>query len=211
MPTPSQRRRQFLKRPAYVLGLLLFLPLCRPIASATEVYAYHGFDYTYADGIYTTNDYVSGDFTTSSLLPPWLMGYSTPPLTYAFGDGYFDWTNTNSTLESFYIYTDAYGSIDYAVIEVEADFTIPNGPEVYGGIAVGFEPGAGDAASIYFDGLPAGSGYNHLQGKWGPNFDPPDTPEPASAVLTSAALLAFAFLARKRIAQGMRQSPQMHR
>lgn len=213
MPTPSQRRWQFSKRAAYILGLLLFVPLCRPIASATEVYAFLGFDYTSASGIYTTNDYVSGDFTTSSLLPP-NMYTDITPLTYAFGDGYFEWTSDNSTASRFQVLTDPYGTILGANISIVGTVSLPyQYTTLWWSGQILIDAFSGELAIASLGGYPLGlaNSYGTGGGKWGPNFDPPDTPEPASAVLTSAALLAFAFLARKRIAQGIRLSPQMHR
>jgi hypothetical protein len=214
MPAPSQWQRQFLKRPAYILGLLLFVPLCRPIASATEVYAYLGADYASATGLYTTSDYISGEFTTSAPIPPNFAGIIVP-MTYAFGDGFFDWTNNDSTLVQLQLQTDRYGTILFATLTLFGDFFVPTGTSVVhfqGEMQISNQDVAvlGNATDLY---PPVASAQTAGPGKWGPNFDPPASgvPEPASAVLSSAALLAFAFRARTRLSRSIQQFTPMHR
>ncbi len=183
------------------------MPLCRPIASATEVYAYLGADYTSVDGPYTTNDYISGSFTTSSILPPNLTNSPITPLAWSFGDGIFDWTNSNSIDLVSDVSTDAYGTLTSAYIELYGTLLIPQPPDSpLQFVGEMFIRAWGDDVTLYdlnYGPSPIGEASNSVPGKWGPDFDPPDNvvPEPASVVLfTSAALLAFAFRGRRRLA-----------
>lgn len=205
---PSHQRPAFLKRFACALGLLVFGSLCTPVALATEVYAYLGSDYTSAHGIFTTSDYVSGVFTTSTVLGPNLQDASVIPLSYSFGDGVYDWTPSDSYINNinatFTVSTDAYGTPTAVTIDLF------NGlPLAFGGnacIACTFEIApTGDSVLINFIlGGSGGSASNTTAGEWGPDFDPPSTPEPATAALTLAVLIAFAFSARRRIARSIR-------
>lgn len=223
--TLSRRRRIFLLRPSCILGLLVYATLCGPIAHASEVYAYKGFDYTGASGIYTTNEYIFGDFTTATRLPPNLSDFAITPLTFAFGDGFFALTDTNATIAFFRVTTDSYGTVTAANIQVDTDVSQTTvcspGPycsplvEIIGAITIDGTQGDNTEGMLvlmsFGDTLIMGNAGNNAPGRWGPQFDPPSVPEPASAVLTSLALLALAFRARKQIARGIRQSTQMHR
>lgn len=203
LPTATQRLPSFLT----LVGLLLFAPLCGPMASAAEVYAYLGADYTFAADIYSTSDYISGVFTTSTPLVPDLSDSSVTPLSYSFSDGVFDWTNHNTTIMEFEVTTDQFGTVTSASIELDggsyfpcsgASTTCSGGFDNVLTINTGAQPGdsvvVGQAAGL------TGEGISSASGKWGPDFDPPSAPEPASVALTSAALLAFVFRARKRTA-----------
>lgn len=197
MPTHSQSRRILSSRTASVTGLLLFATLFRPPAKATEVYAYQGQDYTFATGGYTTADYISGDFTTPTPLAANLTGHGIVPQTYSFADGYFDWTNTDSTIQTFTVTTDAYGTLASADIQLS---------QLHGSDAsyLYITPG-GDSVATGLDLHPAGDATNSTAGIWGPDFDPlpPAVPEPASVFLASTALVAFALRAGKRIGRGV--------
>jgi len=195
-------------RPVCILGLLLFAPLCGALAHAAEVYAYLGSDFTSAYFPYTTSDFISGLFTTSIPLGPDLVGETIVPATYSFSDGSFDWTSSNSSISSLTVTTDAYGTLESASVSiVGSDPGLPFPGATCEGCHLDIAT-SGD--SIGEEELGIGTtldGYasNSTPGIWGPDFDPVGgSPEPATAGLVATALLAFAFLSRKRIAQGVR-------
>ncbi|SPE26737.1 exported hypothetical protein [Candidatus Sulfopaludibacter sp. SbA3] len=219
--TLSQRRRTFLIRPAYVLGLLFFAPLLTPLATANEVYAYLGDNFTFATFPYVTSDYISGDFTTSTILGPNLTDYPITPQTYSFSDGVFDWTQTNTTIDTFprsahltqfLVTTDGYGTLESATFELfqiidKAPWSTIGSTQI-GELMVG---PTGDYASFAPSTGITSFAINNTPGLWGPDFDPPGgVPEPATGFLTLTALLAAAFRARTRIAQGLRPSAPTH-
>lgn len=206
---PSQRRWPFLKWSAWILGVLVFALFCTPPASASMVYAYLGADYSTATGVYTTGDYVSGEFTTLVPLAPNLDFAAFTPSTFAFSDGVFSWTNVNTLLDSFSIVTDGYGTVTEASIDLIPNESAPPWSllSLAGGPQLVISP-TGDLVNATSE----GHALTGAAGIWGPDFDPPGgAPEPASAVLTATVLLAFLFRARKRIAQGLRQSAQSWR
>jgi hypothetical protein len=216
-----QRRRTFLKRPARILGLLVCAALCGPLAHAAEVYAYLGSNFTTVSGIYTTSDYVSGEFTTLTPLDPNLVNQSITPASYSFSNGVFDWTDANSSFFPWYpllATTDAYGTLLSASFELTSTYGPPWTASL-GGFSYGngilLVSSAGDESYTHTNGTaPAalydGDGASVQVGKWGPDFDPIDTPEPATPHLTLSAFLAVALLARKRIAPGPRQPTSIH-
>ena len=192
----SHRRPAFLTRSACALGLLLLASLCAPAALASEVYAYLGSNYTTTSGVYTPSDYIFGDFTTSTQLAGGLVNKSGTPLSFAFGDGVYDWRSSDSyTAVSFEVSTDASGTPTAVTIDLTVVINYISG-QFCAVCQLKITP-TGDSVSVS-----DGTGSNTTAGKWGPDFDPP-TPEPASAVLTLAALIAFAFPARKRITRSI--------
>jgi hypothetical protein len=210
-----------------VLAVPILVPLCVPSATAAEVYAYQGYDYaTVANGTtlveYSTLDSIAGDFTTSTPLAPNLNRDITP-LTYSFGDGLFDWTNNNSTVEDFNVTTDVYGTVTGADIIIyptglvgEWDICTNStcaDPFVFGELHIlnGLSSGNGDSADLDYQ-VPSSccreyyesSGSNNAAGLWGPDFDPLTTPEPASFGLMFTTLMTLGFWSRRRITGGTR-------
>lgn len=212
-----------------LLTISIFVPLCAPNATADEVYAYQGSDYTSVFNTltplgstgasleaYSMSDSISGDFTTSTPLGPNFSGDITP-LTYSFGDGLLDWTNNNS-VGHFYGTTDAYGTLISAdvflnSIELPGVWDYCAAPSLCGSVD-GFlsienepgSPGNGDNVQLSYS-VPFSSNLvpeftmasNSTPGIWGPDFDPSGVPEPATFILMLTALMAVAFWGRRRI------------
>jgi len=198
----------FLKRGALVLGLLLVVSVSARSARADAIYAYLGYDYTYADGSYTISMSVSGDFTAAMALGPNLVDYIVTPLTFDFVNGLYDFTNLNTVYSSFQVDTDNSGNITGTDIQLRINLPPFQGSPTFSLVDL-YSPG-GDHS---FDYLANGfvyylqSALNSTPGVWSEEPAPAPTPEPATAALALTALLASLFVAHWRKSRELPDAP----
>jgi len=189
-------------RPAVGPGVLIWATFCTPLANAGAVYTYTGNDFTVASTPFTTADKVTGSFTVSTALGANLSLASITFTSFTFSDGVDTVTNATATPVSFAVTTNSLGLITdwYIGIDGSAGSMIQTlGP-------------TSDLTNCCSDIAENASGeaYN-AKGDNGSWLTSGPVPEPSPFVLTTTALLALAFVARKRFALGIRRSTQMHR
>jgi hypothetical protein len=203
------------------IGMLL-MALCVHSANAGPItlYGYTGNDFTTAVAPFTTSDNIYGSFTVATLAPD-LNAQTIIPTSYDFSDGVNQYTSTNGSTIDIFVNTSGDGEIAYWVITVENSartWFASTGWYPYG-LIMGwgqFEDYAMSTESGWspdpWRGQCANCDYvQNAPGTWSSMSSNITTPEPATGVLTPIALLVLAFGARKRVAQGIRFSPQMPR
>jgi len=212
---------------SFVAAVIIMAAFCAPNADASDTvtYIYTGNDYTEACGElhylggpctagsdYTTNEGVNGWFTISEPLGDDLVFSRIVPISYGFSDGAFIYDPTNSYLFEFLFGTDAQGKIDEWAVHIISDCAGGVGPctgvwwlvpqagsvdtyNVPSGLVV---DEGGDTRATYANNF-NDPGTWTLESSGGPTT----TPEPSSVALMSTALLALAFVARKRTARSL--------
>ena len=98
---------------AVLVSVILLLPM--PMLADSFTYTYTGNDFTNfnASGepqVYTTSDFVSGEFTLSAPLADYSGGYL-DPTSFSFSDGYQTISNINASDPTFYVLTNGEGAI----------------------------------------------------------------------------------------------------
>jgi hypothetical protein len=159
-------------------------------------YTYTGNDFTAAEGPYNTTDSVTGFFTYSAL-PENDDGEETFPTSYTFTDGVQTYDMGNSGIALFELWTNATGEITGWFIDLGSG--ADNYMWTYDDPAS--TPWAQDGSQL--EGPPVnGGGYiNNDPGVW---TESSTLPEPSSAVLMPTALVAVAFVARRRVGRRSR-------
>jgi hypothetical protein len=189
-------------RPAVGPGVLIWATFCTPLANASAVYTYTGNDFTGAPAPFTTSDSITGSFTVATALGANLSLASISPTSFAFSDGVDTVTNLTANSASFSVATNSLGLITDWSIEI--NYNVGDGPliQTLGPIR--------DLSNCCAD---IAENASHTVSASNPRGDNGSwaAPEPAPLALTASALLAFAFVARKRFALGLRRSTQMHR
>jgi len=167
------------------------------------MYTYTGSHFLYADGPFTTSDSITGWFTTSAPLDADIV-YEEPidPTSFNFSDGLdtFDPADTNPEMSSVWIATGSQGEIVSWTITLyisnSDDWLITSGPSQDQPGDTANAPG-GIASGRPF--VPGGGVTPYVPGTWTST----PTPEPLSVGLMFTALLALAFVARKRTARSL--------
>jgi hypothetical protein len=159
------------------------------------LYSYQGNDFSSVWGAYSTNESISGTFTVygpTGNIPADNNGLPTmSPIWYSFTDDNETLNPTNSYIQTFDVGTDANGDISYWFIDIVEnnttnDFITTQFPDNlstsvdFGGVNTSPSPGYGINSEE--------------PGVW--TMTGVQSPEPTPALLTSAALLALAFVAR---------------
>jgi hypothetical protein len=190
-----------------------------PALADTITYTYTGQDFLYfnANGepqVYTTSDFVSGDFTLSAPLADSLTSFTAiDPLSFSFSDGVDTITSANSSASAtIEVETNATGEITGWLIEVEAPGSIGVDQIT---TSDGYAANAGDVGVFgqyedYYDcggpvlcGRPYfADGYNvssdgSSAGTWAV-AEVAATPEPGSLMLVAIGLLGGAAFVRRR-------------
>jgi hypothetical protein len=188
-------------RPAVGLGVLILATFCAPLTKAGVIYTYTGNDFTTAAAPFTTDDSITGSFTVLAAFGDDLSLTFFTPTSFTFSDGVDTVTNVTAISSYFGVATNSLGQISDWVVginEVTGPLIQTFGPT--SGLPYGYADEAANAShTIYAGTLPGDNG------SW------TESPEPSPFVLTATALLALAFVARKRVAQGIRQSTPLHR
>ncbi|MGO9095872.1 MAG: PEP-CTERM sorting domain-containing protein [Bryobacteraceae bacterium] len=205
-------------RRAFALAVIIMAVFCAPSANADYTYTYTGNDFDWfvtndANGVtfgmspWTAADSITGWFTTSEPLEAGVTWQDIYPLSFSFSDGIETYASGDDLLpgSGIAVGTDPQGQIDAWSFGFETPG--PGGPD-------------GDWTSILSSttcpwSIMCGGDYVMLDlgdyGLWDTEAQAPlgtwsgtegsPTPEPSSVWLMSTALLALAFLARKRTAQ----------
>ena len=211
-----------LMRPSFVFVVVIMAAFCAPRANADFIYTYTGLDFTVAIAPFTTSDSVTGWITTSAPLgdnsywvgPNWLI------IDYTFSDGVdtLDYHSAAPHLSDWIeIWTDAQGQIAYWFVLIQYGCYGPTEEGCTFGLvahqieAVNYPPSiSGGPVDDGADGVvppwPA-YGLSGVAGTWSETEGSP-TPEPSSVGLMSTALLALAFVARKRTARSLPPAPR---
>lgn len=206
IPTKCVFRLMNLTRPAVWLGVLILATFCTPPANCTPlgaIYTYTGNDFTSASAPFTTSDKITGSFTVAAALGDNQSLTSITPIAFTFSDGVY--TVTNLTAISYFIEvaTNSLGQItDWEIGINESALPLIQTLGPISDLTDCCSDLVSNASWTGFGDNPQGD-----NGSWTATL----LPEPSPFVLTITALLALAFVARKRVAQGMRQSAQMHR
>jgi hypothetical protein len=184
-------------RYAHWIAILGLAPVDTQSARAAAIYTYTGNNFTFADGPYSTSDFISVSFTLPTALGDNDALVTITPSAFSFSDQLHTITNANIGTGStnFLISTDGNGNITAWVISAIND--LPNVPVT--GIDTeftGFIPNQEDMALFNLfqqAGAAAGEGYNMSDpGTW------ELTPEPGSSSLVLLGILGIAFVTRKR-------------
>ena len=185
-------------RPAVGPGVLIWAAFCTPLANAGVIYTYTGNDFTAASTPFTTGDEVTGSFTVPTALGANLSLASISPTSFTFSDGVDTLTNLTATPYSFEVATNSLGQITdwYIGINGSAGSFIQTLGPIFDQSYASADIGAHASVQAF-----NAEGDN---GSW-------LAPEPSPFILTTTALLALAFVARRRFALGIRRSTQMHR
>lgn len=193
-------------RPAIGPGVLIWAAFCTPLANAGAVYTYTGNDFTSASAPFTTSEYITGSFTVATALGANLSLASITPTSFTFSDGVDTVTNLNANSDLFQVATNNLGQINDWYIDI--NYNVGDGPLIQTlGPIRDLSNCCADIAENASHTLSA-SNPKGDNGSW---VATGAAPEPSPFVLTTTALLALAFAARKRFALGIRRSTQMHR
>jgi hypothetical protein len=196
-------------RQAFGLVVVIMAAFCAPSANADTTYTYTGNDFTFAQAPFTTSDSITGWFTTSAPVGAGFEGVITPE-SYAFSDGVdtFDPTDVIET-PSIYIRTDPTGAVTGWEIKLRVAYGTWGLTDLLLVRRLGapYEPSY--YANTWVPAPPPLTGWElrvgmaeQAEGTWTVTAGSP-TPEPSSVGLMSTALLALAFVARKRSARSL--------
>jgi hypothetical protein len=180
------------------IGILTMATFLAPVALGSPLitYTYTGNDFTGATGPYNTSDSVTGFFTYSAL-PDNLDGQETFPTAYTFTDGVQTYDMGNSGISAFEIWTNATGEITGWNIDLGSG--ADNYMWTYDDPA--YTPGAQDGSQLENAPSNGGGWVNNDPGVW---TESSTVPEPSSAFLVPTALVAIAFVARRRVGRRSR-------
>jgi hypothetical protein len=89
------------------VSAILVLSASTLIAHADSIYTYTGHDFTFASAPFTTGDFVSGSFTTTTPLADNLDQATIAPASFRFNDGIDTISNANALEDTFVISTNA--------------------------------------------------------------------------------------------------------
>jgi len=185
-------------RPAVGLGVLILTTFCSPLANADALYMYTGKDFTGASAPFTTSDNITGSFTVLTAFGDDLSLTPFTPTSFTFSDGVDTVTNLTAISFFFEVATNSLGQVS----DWEIGINESTGPliQTFGPIS--------DLSDCCAD---IAENASHTIAATNPPGDNGSwAPEPSTFTFTAPALLALAFVARKRIAHGIRQSTQMH-
>jgi hypothetical protein len=175
-----------MKRIALPLLAIVLVPLP---AAADTVYTYTGNSFTQAFGAYTTDDFVSGEFTVTAPLAPDMDSELVTPESFSFTDGVRTLNPQNVQEELFEISTDSARDISvWNILLVGNATNIITTEDTSNGITdAGIGPdGGGDF----------GNNFSH-PGTWsGPGMA---VPEPSSMMLLGTGLAGFAGVLRRKV------------
>jgi len=170
---------------AVLVSVILLLPM--PMLADSFTYTYTGNDFTNfnASGepqVYTTSDFVSGEFTLSAPLADYSGGYL-DPTSFSFSDGYQTISNINASDPTFYVLTNGEGAI------IQWHITMyMNGSSNYDELGTNGTIGSGGAdfgqySDNEFNYASAGINGTGTYGTW--SVSTAATPEPASLMLVA--------------------------
>jgi hypothetical protein len=172
-----------------LLPATLVLAASTLIAHADTIYDYTGKDFTVVTySPYTTKDFVTGSFTTTSPLADNLNKVSITPAAFSFNDGVDTITNTNDNSAFFVISTNASGSIvDWGIVVSQNPhdlIELVGGPQNY------------DIGDLGSNGTSLGE--NIVPGVFSSPRSNGLTPEPSTLALFGTGILGLAGVARRK-------------
>jgi PEP-CTERM motif len=170
------------------VSAILVLSASTLIAHADSIYTYTGQDFTFATAPFTTGDFVSGSFTTTTPLGDNLNDAFIIPASFSFNDGVDTLNNTNGSVADFFISTNASGAIVDWTIDVTALgelIEITGGPK-----SAGDDGDIGTAAE--------GVGVNNVSGAFTSSAPTSVTPEPSTFALLGTGILGVAGMMRRK-------------
>jgi hypothetical protein len=172
------------------VSAILVLSASTLIAHADSIYTYTGQDFTFATAPFTTGDFVSGSFTTTTPLGDNLDDAFIIPASFSFNDGVDTLNNTNGSVADFFISTNASGAIVDWTIDVFGTavgelIEITGGPK-----SAGDDGDLGTAAE--------GVGANHFSGVFTSSAPTSVTPEPSTLALLGTGILGVAGMMRRK-------------
>jgi hypothetical protein len=189
-------------------GALIVASICAPKAHGSTIttLTYAGPDFSFIDG--TTYEPffdvsgVSGTLSFAGTLGDNLSDAPITPSSFSFSDQAQTFTNAGTyTTETFDFTTSATGQITAWYIHIAEGSGIPDIFTTYQLYSPGntVDYGRENAGSY-------GEYSGPAIGSWTETTQESSTPEPSPVVLVSTALMALAFVARKRVARRVRQS-----
>jgi len=194
--TSVKSRTRNTLRCAIGIGMFMMATFFAPAAlgSASTTYTYTGNLFTSAGGFYTTADSVTGFFTYSTLGDN--FSGEIDPASYTFTDGVQTYDMSDSWIALFDVRTNATGQITGWYIDLGSG--ADNYMWTYDDLSQ--TPWAQDGSQLE-NVFPhnGGGAINNDPGSWSSA-----APEPSSVILMPPALLAIAFVARKRVRMRLR-------
>jgi hypothetical protein len=171
--------------------VILFAPVA--LGGPVITYTYTGNDFTFnVGGPYNTTDHVTGFFTYPTLGDNFSGGID--PTSYTFADGVQTYDMNNSGIALFDVQTNAAGEITGWYIDLASG--ADNYIWTYDDLSQ--TPWAQDGAQLENAPSNGGGAVNNDPGSWTASST---APEPSAVVLMPTALLAIAFVARKRVSR----------
>jgi hypothetical protein len=178
---------------------LLSALLLLPVALRADTYTYTGNDFTTVTGSYTTSDKITGSFTIAGTLADSTATLISPSA-FSFSDGLAPAITQATSIhfeDPMSVTTNASGQI------IAWDFSFTLYTAQY--LTTNFKDGGDQDLAGYGTSTAEGGGSPTTpQGSWVDSTTTTSAvPEPSSFALMSAALLAFVFVARKRLVAGV--------
>lgn len=192
-----------MRSPAFALLLAAVLsPLSALADTFTYSYTGHPFNSFYGS-VYTTADFVSGEFTLSAPLAPDTPLTGVTPLSFSFSDGLHTISSINpAAYEAIAIATDGNGNISHWLVDTRLFVGVL---EYIGTVSNNGSPNPSDYAELAG---PSGSGFSvfayaqnqNNPGTWTETTTPTiaATPEPGSLMLLATGLAGTGTILRRR-------------
>lgn len=209
-----------------LLSAALLLPL--PLAAQTTNYTYTGPDFTTLitsggeSQVFTTNDFVSVDFTLSAPLADNLtFADAVTPTSFTFSDVYQTFTNLTASFSNFLFTTNASGAITGWTMYAGTTGSVNDQVYTDNTPTEAVDSGVFDSSYVPYS-CPPNTCYNYYtsegtvgsyvnnpppQGSW-TITTVPEFSSPLYAIISTAAL-AFGFVVRRRLVPGLHSSTQI--